>query len=452
MVPKPIASDYPKHQRWRFAQRALSDKDLILFSKTISESDGKKIDESLPYLLHFLNPPSTDITILKRDFWLKLWVNLMHQMGLGYTVCSPTEPDTYVMSTDLGRFVSETKNVKAYYYYWALRFQFPFSYPKHKHYIENGVAIQPVVLICQYLDRLYRKTNEIKEAFLDEYEIAKFLMRSVNHSETEIENNCESIINNRKKGHEYENERKDIEFVRTANHFFSRGRLFIEKFDLLKFREDNVLISNKKNLSKIKTFLSYREPPVIFTHNDRDIRNSYFCRAYCDFKLDPEILVENIERKLVRARVRRRISRKVINPEDVKGTFSYATRAERRFQSRLRNDILKMYGGKCCICGLDEQEFLVAAHIIPVKLDLSIAADRRDCLLLCLLHDRAFEKGYLSLRDDYTIVVNKTFKHPILIKEIVEREGQPIQLPKNHNLRPSIEYLRRHRRLHEIED
>ena len=448
-MPKPIASDYPKHQRWRFAQRSLSDNELVLFSKAISESDFKELDESLSNLLHFLRPTTTDIAILKQDFWLKLWVNIMHQMGLGYTVYSTTNSKTYVMATDLGRFVSETKNIRAYYYYWALRFQFPFSYPKHNHYITNGVAIQPVVLICQYLEKLYEETNEIEKAFLSKYEIAKFLMRSTNHSEAEIQSNCRSIVDNRVAGYEYDNERNDSGFEKTANHFFSRGRLFIEKFDLFEFREDSVLVSNERIFSKIKTFLSYRTPPVIFERNDRDIRNSYFRRVYCDFELSPETLVDKIEGESLQPIARARL---VVNPEDTEGSFISVTRPQRKFQAGLRNDMITLYNEKCCICGLDMREFLRASHIVPVGLDKSIAADRRNCLLLCLLHDRAFERGYISLRDDYTIVVKGNFKHPVLVREIADREGQSIQLPENHDFRPLTEYLERHRKIHGIED
>lgn len=186
-MPKPSPNSYPNHKKWRFIQRSISEDILFEFSKRISECDGKKIDDCLPDLLGFLDPLPLDL----KDTWLSLWVNIMHQMGLGYT-CNKGK---HLSVTDLGISVAETKNSREYYYYWALNFQYPFSVPKHKHYIENDVAVKPIVLILQYLAVLFKRKQS--EAYLTKNEIVNYLMPSKNHDS--IEDNCSLILANRKK-------------------------------------------------------------------------------------------------------------------------------------------------------------------------------------------------------------------------------------------------------------
>lgn len=457
-MPKPFPSTYPHHQRWRFIQRAITDDELVSFANTLVESNNTDIDQSLPEILRFLNLQTKDINILKNEHWLKIWVNIMHQGGLGYTVTSRADRETRVFATDLSRYVADTKNTAAYYYYWVLRFQFPFGFPKHNHYIKNKVAVQPVILMCQHLDLLGKTQNRLQDAYLSKYEIAQFLMKATGHSNFVIRKNCVQIIENRKKKYDYEAERKDPEFEETANHLFSRGRLFIGNFDLLEFRNDRVVVSNVDTLTKLRAFLSYCKPPFRFSENSQDVRNQFFLEAYCDLDPDPDILFDNVNGKIQNlagaqpkkiAHTQGAIA-KVVNPKDTKGRFGSGTRTERTFQQKLRKDMILLYNGRCCVCGLDRQDFLVASHIIPVNLDPDIANDRRNCLLLCLLHDRALEKGYMGLRDDYTIIVNhgKLSDHQLLIREITKRQGQRIRVPQDQALRPSIEYLRRHRKSH----
>lgn len=459
-MPKPFPSTYPKHQRWRFIQRAITDDELVSFANALVESSNTNLDQSLPDILHFIDPQTKDIDTLKHG-WLAIWVNIMHQGGLGYTVTSKARDETRVFATDLSRYVADTKNTAAYYYYWALRFQYPFSYPKHNHYINNRVAVQPVVLICQYIDWLEKLCGNLKDACLSKYEIAQFLMKSTGHSQFSIRNNCAEIIANRKKTYNYETERQNREFEETAEHLFSRGRLFIGNFNLLTFFGDRVAVVDADTLAKLRAFISYIAPPFPFEANSQDVRNEFFLETYSDLDPDPDILYENVNGKIQnpsRAQVKKPIVKpqvaaiKVVNPTDTRGAFGSGTRAERKFQQQLRRDIIVMYNGQCCICGLDRQEFLIASHIIPVKLDPNIAADRKNCLLLCVLHDRALEKGYFSLLDNYTIIVNhsKSLKHPVLVREIAKREGQRIYLPQDKTLHPSTEYIRRHRIAHGI--
>ena len=59
------------------------------------------------------------------------------------------------------------------------------------------------------------------------------------------------------------------------------------------------------------------------------------------------------------------------------------------------------------------------------------------------------EKGYFDLLGDYAIIANhdNSKEHSILLRQILNRECQKIQLPTYTNLYPSVEYIRRHRKI-----
>lgn len=448
-MPKPSPSSYPKEQRWRFVQRWATDKQLIKFSENILRFDGRKIDDVLPELLSFVKKGNKDI----KGLWLAIWVNILHQMGLGYTYGK----GRYLCPTELCRFLYETKDIESYYLYWALKFQFPFTFPKQKHYIDNGIAIQPIVLILQYLVQLHALTKDINKSYLTKNEITKFLMRSKDHDD--ILEKAKSILSLRERGYDYSQEEKlNPGFNEAGDHFFSRGSLFIKNVKLIKFSNDKIIVEDENHLKHIVEFLAFATPPILFTENSQDMRNNFSSIVYNHLIPNPKILSlkmrpsENIPtqiRKLIRAPVS---TREVTNPSDIRGVFTKAFTSSRTFQISLRRDLLLLYKSKCCICGLDNSDFLRTAHIVPVEIDPSIAADRSNCVLLCVIHDVAFERGLIYLSDDYKIGVNKRFsdrlKHHMLNDELLKRENQKIDLPDK--LKPNPEYLQRHRRLHGI--
>ena len=111
-MPKPLPSTYPKEQRWRFIQRSLPDDQLVSFANAIVESHNKELHQSLPNILHFVDPNNTDPDSLNHE-WLSIWVNIMHQGGLGYTVTSKGREETRLMATDLSQYLADTKNTTA---------------------------------------------------------------------------------------------------------------------------------------------------------------------------------------------------------------------------------------------------------------------------------------------------------------------------------------------------
>ncbi len=103
------------------------------------------------------------------------------------------------------------------------------------------------------------------------------------------------------------------------------------------------------------------------------------------------------------------------------------------------------YNAKCCITGIDNAELLVASHIVPWSKDEKNRLNPANGLLLNTLHDRAFERGLITITEDYKLKVSE-----ILLKNRIESikrnfsdlNNKPILLPKK--FKPDIEFLRQH--------
>jgi putative restriction endonuclease len=76
-------------------------------------------------------------------------------------------------------------------------------------------------------------------------------------------------------------------------------------------------------------------------------------------------------------------------------------------QSFFRSTILSSYNLKCCITGLSIPDFLVASHIVPWAKDEKIRLNPHNGLCINSIHDKAFDKGFITVTTDYKIKVSK---------------------------------------------
>lgn len=79
-------------------------------------------------------------------------------------------------------------------------------------------------------------------------------------------------------------------------------------------------------------------------------------------------------------------------------------------QSFFRSTILSSYNSKCCITGLAIPDFLVASHIKPWKADEKNRLNPHNGLCLNSIHDKAFDKGFLTITPNYKIKISKYFE------------------------------------------
>lgn len=116
-------------------------------------------------------------------------------------------------------------------------------------------------------------------------------------------------------------------------------------------------------------------------------------------------------------------------------------------QSIFRTMILATYNNKCCITGIDNADLLIASHIVPWSKDEKNRLNPMNGLCLNALHDRAFDKGLITVSaEDYTIKISSKLKTKNIVTSIEQSffnfEGCSILLPDK--FMPSKEFLKIH--------
>ena len=89
------------------------------------------------------------------------------------------------------------------------------------------------------------------------------------------------------------------------------------------------------------------------------------------------------------------------------------TETKRRVgQYFFRLSVLTAYGNTCCVTGIKAPELLIASHIKPWR-DSDAKTERtnpRNGLCLNALHDKAFDRGLITIDDSYHIVISNRLK------------------------------------------
>lgn len=105
------------------------------------------------------------------------------------------------------------------------------------------------------------------------------------------------------------------------------------------------------------------------------------------------------------------------------------------------------YDGSCCITGLQMSELLVASHLVPWAKDRANRVNPRNGLCLNAYHDRAFDRGLITLNHDLRIEVSPKVKAAgsSHAKDwLTNFEGASIRPPKR--FAPEPEFIDWHRR------
>lgn len=141
-----------------------------------------------------------------------------------------------------------------------------------------------------------------------------------------------------------------------------------------------------------------------------------------------------------------------LDSTDIATTQDYSAETRRVFSEQrikqhfFRRAVLSSYRGRCCMSGLSEPRLLIASHIVPWSKDKTNRLNPSNGLCLSAIHDRAFDKGLLTLTDDFRIVLaeelckrNDTFVKQVLLP----LDGCRIEIPERFV--PDAKFLARHR-------
>ena len=114
-----------------------------------------------------------------------------------------------------------------------------------------------------------------------------------------------------------------------------------------------------------------------------------------------------------------------------------------------KREIPKIYNNTCAISGLRiaavaNVSMVDACHIVPFSecYDDTLS----NGIALCPNLHRAFDRGLISVSDDYTVLVNKNFvENNNSVYNISQFAGKQLILPENKDLYPSLENFAKHR-------
>lgn len=116
-------------------------------------------------------------------------------------------------------------------------------------------------------------------------------------------------------------------------------------------------------------------------------------------------------------------------------------------QERFAANVKDNYKHRCCFpeCNISDDDFLVASHIARWADNEKKRGEIANGLCLCLIHDKAFEKGYFTLDDDFKVCVPETVNitNSIIYKKYISQYiGKSIEIGYK---KPDREALKEHR-------
>ena len=116
-------------------------------------------------------------------------------------------------------------------------------------------------------------------------------------------------------------------------------------------------------------------------------------------------------------------------------------------QDYFRSVLLANCGGACCLTGIVIPALLTASHIKPWS--AATPSERlmsSNGLLLNALHDRAFDRGLITLDDRYRVVVSSHVPHtPTNDQWLYAFDGRKIALPgSDESTWPSLDFIHYH--------
>jgi len=79
-------------------------------------------------------------------------------------------------------------------------------------------------------------------------------------------------------------------------------------------------------------------------------------------------------------------------------------------QGFFRATVLAAYNNRCCITGLAIPDLLNASHIVPWSIDVANRVNPRNGLCLSAIHDRAFDRGLLTITTDHRVKISTKLK------------------------------------------
>jgi predicted restriction endonuclease len=129
----------------------------------------------------------------------------------------------------------------------------------------------------------------------------------------------------------------------------------------------------------------------------------------------------------------------LIRDVEDKGYIKECISKARVNQGKFREKLLRKYG-KCCLCGLSIPDLLVASHIKPWNISSEkekLSLDNG--LLLCAMHDKLFDKGFISFDVNGQIIISDEISRTDYSKLNLDKK---MKIAINKNMNDFMKYHR----------
>jgi putative restriction endonuclease len=154
-----------------------------------------------------------------------------------------------------------------------------------------------------------------------------------------------------------------------------------------------------------------------------------------------------VESELAQARITRLNDQQKPRSTPTGPTETQVVRNERRVQSFFRAAVLATYDDKCAVTGMSVPALLNASHIIPWSIDEERRADPSNGIALNVLHDRAFDRGFITFDQSLKLIVSSALRNSSATNfqqsSLLDYEGSQLSIPDRNP--PDEEALRYHR-------
>jgi putative restriction endonuclease len=131
----------------------------------------------------------------------------------------------------------------------------------------------------------------------------------------------------------------------------------------------------------------------------------------------------------------------LVPPEPGQTEAERVTRVRLR-QAIFRQMILASYRNACCVCTVPCEALLVASHIIPWAIRPELRVNPRNGLCLCALHDRAFDRGLLTVNPSFRVQISTRIRdylpNGVLSRMFMRFQDHRIKLPEKFKPEPSF--------------
>lgn len=113
-------------------------------------------------------------------------------------------------------------------------------------------------------------------------------------------------------------------------------------------------------------------------------------------------------------------------------------------QGAFRRGLLRRYN-HCCLCGVTNEEFLIASHIKPwSKSDPEEKTDIYNGLLLCPNHDKLFDEGWITFDDNGKIIISKDINKSNKYDSVLLNVNDDMKIEIHNKNKYYIKYHREH--------